>query len=79
MHKNAVDFVIFCHRLFCDKKYQFTISRSVSVQLNRSGLISLNTMGSIKRTKHIVSKIYYPNVFNENFMFYDYENYYKFR
>ena len=55
------------------------ISRSVSVQLNRSGLISLNTMGSIKRTKHIVSKIYYPNVFNESFMFYHYENYYKFR
>ena len=49
------------------------------VQLNRSGLISLNTMGFIKRTKHIVSKIYYPNVFNENFMFYGCENYYKFK
>ena len=51
----------------------------MSVQLNRSGLISLNTIGSIKHTKQIVSKIYYPNIFNENFMFYDCENYYKFK
>ena len=50
----------------------------MSVQLNRSGLISLNTMGSIKRTQYIGAKIYYPNLFNENFMFYDCENYYKF-
>ena len=51
----------------------------MSVQLNRSGLISLNTIGSIKRTKYIGPKIYYPIIFNENYMFYDCESYYKFK